>query len=235
MEHRMVRLAAIVCVVLLALCLAGGMPGTAAPAGPATTIRLRVMTFNIFYGGDELNLSTGNWCLRPDGCPETLEKVIEAIRVMGADIVGLEEGEHNTRAIAEALGWHWSERMQTVSRFPLIDPPGGDGLYVFAAPSPGRVVALANVHLPSDPYGPYLVRDGAPPGEIMALETSVRLPAIQDQLRVLPGLAAAGIPVFLTGDFNSPSHLDWTAAVAAVREKISYPFDWPVSRALADA
>ena len=43
------------------------------------------------------------------------------------------------------------------------------------------------------------------------------------------------MPVFLTGDFNSPSHLDWTPAVAAVRDDVPYPFDWPVSRALADA
>jgi hypothetical protein len=96
-------------------------------------------------------------------------------------------------------------------------------------------VGLANVHLPADPYGPYLVRDGASPDEVRALEESLRLPAIRDQLRLLPGLAAAGIPVFLTGDFNTPSHLDWTEEVAAVREAVRYPFDWPVGVALADA
>ena len=52
----------------------------------------------------------------------------------------------------------------------------------------------------------------------------------------LPPLAAAGIPVVLTGDFNSPSHLDWTAAVSAVRPvEAPYPIDWPVAHALADA
>ena len=53
--------------------------------------------------------------------------------------------------------------------------------------------------------------------------------------RRAPRLADAGMPVFLTGDFNSPSHLDWTPAVDAVREEVRYPVVWPVSAALADA
>jgi hypothetical protein len=33
------------------------------PAEPEP-VTLRVMTFNIFYGGDELDLATGDWCAR---------------------------------------------------------------------------------------------------------------------------------------------------------------------------
>lgn len=200
-----------------------------------TAATLRVMTLNIFYGGDELNLATNKFCASPRGCPETLAHVIETIRASGADVVGLEEGEHSTQAIADALGWHASERLQIVSRYPLIDPPGGNGVYLFVELSPGRIVALANVHLPADPYGPYLVRDGGSAAAVEELEETVRLPAIDDQLDVLPPLAQAGIPVFLTGDFNSPAHLDWTPAVAAVRPEVRFPFDWPVSSALAAA
>jgi hypothetical protein len=101
--------------------------------------------------------------------------------------------------------------------------------------TPGRFVAISNVHLPSDPYGPYWVRDGEPRSTVLALERSTRLPAIQRQLSVLPGLATSGVPVFLTGDFNSPSHLDWTPAVDAVRDEVRYPVAWPVSEALAGA
>jgi hypothetical protein len=39
----------------------------------------------------------------------------------------------------------------------------------------------------------------------------------------------------VTGDFNSPSHLDWTPAAAAVRPEVPFAFDLPVSRAYADA
>ena len=193
------------------------------------------MTFNIFYGGDELDLATGDWCTKTRGCKRTLAKVIQAIRDSGADVVGLEEGEHSTRTIARALGWFASERMQVVSRYRLIDPPGGNGTYIFVELAPGRVVAMENAHLPSDPYGPYLVRDGGSPQQLTALELSTRMPAIEDEIAAVPGLASRRIPVFLTGDFNSPSHLDWTPAVAAVRPEVVFPFQWPVSKALADA
>jgi exonuclease III len=214
--------------------LAATAPATGVAGDRASSMRLRVMTLNIFYGGDELDLSAGGFCEKASGCPRTLAKMIDAIRASRADVVGLEEGEHSTRKVADALGWFASERMQIVSRYRLIDPPEGRGRYVFVELAPGRVVAVGNVHLPSDPYGPYLVRDGGSAEELRELEVSVRLPAIQEQLTVLPRLAAKGIPVFLTGDFNSPSHLDWTPEVAAVREEVRFPFDWPVSRALAD-
>jgi hypothetical protein len=193
------------------------------------------MTQNIFYGGDELDLSTGKFCHRPAGCPETLAQVEKVIRESGADIVGIEEGEHNAGVIAAALGWHASDRTQVISRFPIVDPPGADGLYVWVEVLPGSFVAIGNVHLPSDPYGPYAIRDGATLDEVLDLETSVRLPAIQASIAALQPLAAAGMPTFLTGDFNSPSYLDWTAAVSAVRPEVPYPVDWPVSEALANA
>lgn len=224
-------LAALVMIGLLAL--TGGAP-VAGGSSTDTTV-VRVLNLNIFYGGDELNLHTGKWCLKGAGCAETLEQVIHVIDESGADIVGIEEGEHNAGVIAKALGWYASDRTQVISRFPIVDPPGADGIYVWVEVLPGRFVAIGNVHLPSDPYGPYEIQDGASLAEVLDLETSVRLPSIQEQLAALPPLAAAGFPTFLTGDFNSPSHLDWTAAVSAVRPEVPYPVDWPVSRALADA
>ena len=55
------------------------------------------------------------------------------------DVVALEEAEGNTRKVQEALGWpHVSERSQLVSKLPLIDPPGADGMYEFVEIRPGR-------------------------------------------------------------------------------------------------
>ncbi len=205
-----------------------------APAGD-DEIRFAVMSQNIFYGGDDLDPVTHTFCPVADGCPENLLRIEEVIRRAGADVVGLQEAERNADVIAKALGWYASARAHVISRYPIVDPPDGEGVYVFVEPSPGRVVAVANVHLPSDPYGPFAARDGATRAQVLALERSTRLPAVQTQLRVLPALAARGIPVFLTGDFNSPSYLDWTAAVAEVRADVPYPVVWPVSKALADA
>ena len=211
-------------------------PSSAAePAAASSSITLKVMSQNIFYGGDDLDPYTETFCPVADGCPENLLRIEDVIRASGADVVGLQEAERNTDVIAKALGWYGSARDHVISRYPIVDPPDGDGVYVFVEPSPGRVVAVANVHMPSDPYGPFAVRDGATKAQLLELERTVRLPAIQTQLTVLPALAARGIPVFLTGDFNSPSALDWTAAVAAVRPDVHYPVKWPVSQALLDA
>ncbi|WP_433381180.1 endonuclease/exonuclease/phosphatase family protein [Actinoplanes sp. CA-142083] len=205
-----------------------------APHHDATT-QIRVLSLNIFYGGDELDLATGDFCATPDGCPATLRQVERVIRASGADIVGLQEPERNTERIAADLGWHGSNHAHVMSRFPIVDPPGADGRYVFVEVTPGKVVAVANTHLPSDPYGPYLVRDGGTKDEVLELERSVRLPAVRDLARTLPALAAKGIPVVLTGDFNSPSPLDWTPAVAKVRPDVPYPVRWPAGAALLDA
>ena len=205
------------------------------PATAATPVTVKVMTLNIFYGGDEWNPETGHWCRSPAGCPETLEQVASTIRAADPDVVGLQEGTANECRLADMLGWFCEPRLQLISRFPLIDPPGASGVYALAEVASGRFVAVSNVHLPSDPYGPYWVRDGEPRSAVLALERSTRLPAIQRQLDVLPDLAASGVPVFLTGDFNSPSHLDWTPAVDAARDQVRYPVVWPVSAALAGA
>jgi hypothetical protein len=204
-------------------------------ADPEPTLRLRVMSFNIFYGGDELNLQTRQFCKDAAGCPETLNQVVAAIRASGAEVVGLNEATMNTQLIADRLGWHASPRTQIISRYPIVDPPGANGLYVFVEPLPGRVVAVSDVHLPADPYGPYELRDGATRAEVLELENDLRVPDLQDELQALPPLGARGIPVFLTGDFNSPSHLDWTQAVADARDDVPFPVQWPVSKALANA
>ena len=206
-------------------------PVAAAPE-PMT---LRVMSFNIFYGGDELDLSTGDWCAEPTGCQEAFAQVIEAIRASDADVVGLQETTMNARPIAEELGWNYSERTHVISRFPIVDPSGADGHYVFVEPEPGRVVAMANTHLPSSPYGPYRIRDGASLEKVIALEERLRVPALTEQLGPLEELAGRDIPVFLTGDFNTPSHLDWTPEADDAREDMPFPVEWPVSKALADA
>jgi endonuclease/exonuclease/phosphatase family metal-dependent hydrolase len=192
----------------------------AASDRPQEPVELRVMTFNIWLGGEMVDFGG----------------VVEAVRVAEADIVGLQEATGNAPRLAEALGWqHVSTRMQIISRFPLIDPPGGDGHYLYVQVRPGQVVALANVHLTSDPYGPYAVRDGATLDEVLQIEADTRMPGIQPVLDAVAPLIEAGTPVLLTGDFNTPSHRDWTAQVAEARPEIAYPVEWPVTLAVEAA
>ena len=203
--------------VLVCLCV-GFLAG--ARAADDTALQLRVMNFNVEYGGTVVDFN----------------KVIEAIQIANPDIVGLEEPAGNTQEIARRLGWpHFNRRTDVISRFPIIDPPGGDGRYVFVEVRPGEVVAVANVHLSSDPYGPYLTQRGQPLAKVLELEQALRLPEIAPYLQVLPPLARSGIPVFLLGDFNSPSHLDWTPQTVGLRSHMPYPVIWPVSSAISAA
>jgi len=188
-------------------------PNTATPA------TLRVMTFNIEWGGANIDFA----------------KVVEAIQLSKADIVGIQEAEGNLQRLAKELGWHYNLRNYAVSRFPLIEAPGADGRYVLVEVEPGKVVALANVHLPSDPYGPDRVRDGEALADVIALERRVRLPKIEPLLGELVALAKGGMPVFLTGDFNAPAHTDWTETMVGARPFMRYAVEWPVSKAVATA
>lgn len=192
------------------LACAPGPPRPAAPAAPSG-IALRVMTFNVEYGGTGVDFA----------------KVIEALELAAPDIVGLEEPEGNTGEIAAALGFHADPRSDVISRFPILDPPGGDGRFVFVEVRPGQVVAMANVHLPSDPYGPYWVAEGRAPQEVLSLERRLRLPELEPVLAALRGLPP--MPAFLVGDFNSPSHRDSSGGSA------STGIEWPVSLAVERA
>jgi hypothetical protein len=66
------------------------------------------------------------------------------------------------------------------------------------------VVALANTHLTSDPYGPELLRDGASVEEALVNEAEVRLPEAEALIAGLAPVVASGAPMIVTGDFNAP-------------------------------
>ena len=141
------------------------------------------MTQNIFYGGDDYQLSTGDFCPVADGCPRALHRLAHIIAASGADVVGVQEAERNTRRLAGLLGWHASPQAHVISRFPILDPPHSHGLFTYVEPVPGRVIAVANTHLPSTPYGPYRVRAGWSHQRVMQLERSLRLPALAPVLK----------------------------------------------------
>ena len=192
-------------------------------AAPDPAVALRVMTLNIFYGGDEIDLHTGSWCHRTAGCPETLAQVVDGDPGVGrrhrrARGGRAQRGRHRRRA-------GLARERADAGDLALPDRrPAGRGRPLRLGRGRARAGSSrsATSTCPSDPYGPYAIRDGASLADVLDARASVRLPAIQDQLRVLPPLAAGGMPTFLTGDFNSPSHLDWTAAVAAVRPEVPY-------------
>jgi exonuclease III len=215
-------LALLVLPAVLVLVACGDSDGSAttSPAASASPMTLEVMEFNVEYGGDTVRF----------------DKVLEVVEQVRPDILCLEEAETNTGRVARETGYaYWSDAMQVVSRYPLLEPSDARGQYLFVEVRPGRCVAVSNVHLPSEPYGPNLIRAGKRVEKVVANEEKARLPYIQGQLDVLPPLAGQGIPVFLVGDFNAPSHRDYTSQMVGTRDYVKYVVEWPVSTAVEAA
>jgi hypothetical protein len=203
--------------VVLAATLATPGPSGAQPTGPVV---VRVMTFNIWYGATPT---------------QGLEQVVEAIRLAEADVVGMQEPYARLRRIAAELGFHASPRMHVISRYPILEPEGSDGDWAYLLLGPGEVAAIANTHLPCCPYTPYrIVHKGFTREQALEQEENTRVRRIERQLASLEPLIAAGVPTFFTGDFNAPSHRDWTRAAVEARG-LPYPIRWPVSLAMEAA
>jgi len=211
-------------------CIGGGSAGALA-AGHRSGVVLRVMTFNM-AGGE------WGWQHGPGSRQTAADEraVVAAIRAAHADVVGLQEPFGRTRLIARLLGpsWHAYPRLHTVSRYPVLEPGGANGVYGFLQVAPGRVVAVFNTHLPSLPYGPYGVRDGKGLARVLHDEEVGRIPWMRPILAAARPLIAAGVPTILTGDFNSPSWRDWTPRVVRARG-LPYSVRWPVSLAIERA
>ncbi len=198
---------------------------TVTPPGGAPVEDLSVMTYNLWVGG-------------------TPAKNLAAIIKSGVDIIGLQEttGERATQH-AEALGWHAVQSggsVAVLSKYPIVEQfsaSAGVGARIRISTQPFQEVILWSCHLTAFPYGPYDgCFDSASEATILANETtSGRLPQVQAILTAMQDQIAESerTPVFLVGDFNTPSHLDWTAATAS--SHCDYTIDWPVTKAVEAA
>lgn len=215
--------------------------GSAALAADPTT-ELTVMSFNIWGGGanEEKDVS----------------ETAAVIRAAGADIIGIQEtkpepdvcdaddcvptGPSVARQLAEALGFHYYDQAKTnpalwanaiLSRYPIGKPTDNDlGAEIDVN---GRKVYAFNIHLTDFPYQPYqlLGIDYGPAPFLKTAEEAVAAAAkargaALDLLMKDMKQAEGAEAVFLFGDFNEPSHRDWTeAAVKAGHQPmvVKYP------------
>ncbi|MFI0545034.1 HAD-IA family hydrolase [Streptomyces sp. WSLK1-3] len=168
--------------------------------------RLRVMTWNLWYGGTKVH--------------DHRAKQLKVIAETDVDVVGLQE-TYGTAAeeLARALGWHHHSagpNLGVISRFPITAAPGDPDVGFYGAAGARitvgeREVEIWTAHLDSARYGPY-------EEEPLAHE-EVRLGQLRDTLRRIGDAA----PVVLVGDFNCPSHLDRPGV------------EWPVTKAAEEA
>ncbi|MEU5281367.1 HAD-IA family hydrolase [Streptomyces asoensis] len=177
-----------------------------------TPHRLRVMTWNLWYGGTKVH----------DHRAKQLKILTEA----DVDVVGLQETCGTAAGeLAEALGWHHhraGENLGIISRHPITAALGDPDVGFYGAggvriDAHGTAVDIWTAHLDCAPYGPYEAAfDGLAPDVLIAHEAG-RLARLRDALHRIG--QDTDVPVVLVGDFNCPSHLD--------RPEVA----WPVTRA----
>ena len=210
--------------VLLLLLLTGSTAPASAQETPAPDRdrpdTLTVMTYNVLYATHDTS-------------------TIRAIEAADPDLVGLQEiSEPRLRYIARELGYYFhhhgaheaSGKNDTgiLSRYPIAQATRYGATIYLTVDDP---IHIANVHLAPYPYEPYQLRDDEiTPGEAVAQARYTRYPEIQPVLEALQGPVEKGVPVVLTGDFNEPSHLDWTAEAAEAGLHMGMEVEWPISR-----
>ena len=203
---------------------------------------VKVMSYNIFRGGT----------MRGQPLSQTAKVIQEA----KADVVGVQETRSpsgvNTEKLAQLLGWnHYVNPRNRVilTRYEIVEEMR-DGIKV-RLPS-GQEAYIFNLHLPSNPYQPYQLLSIQPKwhkhkdtsfikteAEAIAGAREARgkeISALLSQIRSLPDKET---PVFVVGDFNEPSHLDWTEKAAESGRhpiKVEYPNSLDMAKAgFADA
>ena len=195
-------------------------------SGKPLVTEFKVLSMNLWFGGTKVD--------------DYNRKQISAIAKSGADIVGLQESTYgHATLIADALGWHsWQGKDSSIiSRYPISEKYGEitdtSGAVRIALDGDDNQVVIHNCHPSAYPYGPYLpCFDGKDANAMMDTEQgSGRAGQIQDIINAMSDALdnADKVPVLLTGDFNAPSHLDWTDATKDSHCGIGQ-FDWPTSK-----
>ena len=191
-----------------------------------------VMTNNLWHQGTKVN--------------GYKEKQVRFFKDSGADIIALQESsEERTSELATSLNWNsWhSDDHGILSRYPIRKRYGEHehGVAISVALDDQTDVKVWDVHLAYDPYGPYEFCFNKKSKEEVIKEVeggagSGRGPEIIQTLDMMKGDLgdADNVPVLLMGDFNAPSHLDWTDETAHLHCDVG-AVEWPTSKAPIDA
>jgi len=203
---------------------------------------LRVMSYNIHRGGVVM-------------LKQPLSQTAKAIQLAKADIVGIQETRSprgdTLEDLAKLLGWNHDMGSCIVTRYEIVKHfKGGKdykgGIKVKIASNMHAYVF--NLHLPSHPYQPYQLLGIRPKwhkhtnnitfikteAETIEWAQKARGKEVAKLLKQIKDLPDKDAPVFVVGDFNEPSHLDWTEAAAKAGRhpiKVAYPTSTEMTKA----
>ncbi len=192
---------------------------------------LRVLSWNIWHGG------------REDGDDVGPQRVADVIQDSEADVVALQETYGSGELISESLKFQFHPRgtnVSILSRFPVVEDISVFEEFkcvgaILELPDKKRV-AFYSIWLP---YNAEIwesgTRDVTHPHSMLdaCAASAADLEKIWAAIDArLSGPQYENVPVFIAGDFNSMSHLDY-ADVA--KDQHGVTLDWPTSHVLIDA
>jgi exonuclease III len=207
------------------------------------------MSFNVWGGGANEQ--------------KPVDETVAVIKAVNPDIIGIQEtrlesdpctadvcpaaGDSVAPKLAAALGYHYYDQTKQndalwanaiLSRYPIGKAtPNDTGVEIMVD---GRKVQVFNIHLDDSPYQPYQLLD-IEYGDAPFLKTADEAVKAAEATRgsalklLFDDMAAAGEAdaAFVFGDFNEPSHRDWTeSAVKAGLQPLVVPF--PTVKAIED-
>ena len=215
-------------------------PSSDAPVAAPAADTLRVLVWNVLHGSNDVVNGP--------------EKALAVIRASGADLVLMQEsydinGERPLLGawLAEQLGWNqWqadSPHLCILSRFEITERFTHEPWHAVGArlvDDQGRDFVAWSIWLDYRDYITWKLREvpDITDGDLLESEfvRSSRLPEAQRiiaRLKTLDQLDLS-IPLLVGGDWNTPSHLDWTTDTSRVYKR-RRSLDLPVSVAMAEA
>ena len=202
------------------------------------------------------NIHRGGVVMRKQPLSQTA-KVIQSAK---ADIVGIQETRSprgdKLEELAKLLGWNHDMGSCIVTRYEIIEYFKGGKDYkggIKVKIASNKHAYVFNLHLPSHPYQPYQLLGIRPKwhkhkfdiefikteAEAIKWAKKARGREVTKLLRQIRFISDKQAPVFVVGDFNEPSHLDWTARAAKAGRhpiKVEYPHSLAMTQAgFADA
>lgn len=195
---------------------------------PSSAAPLRVLSFNI-------------WTDAKQGGVDATAAVIRAAE---ADLVGVQEVKEIGDQLAQQTGLTFVAQTKggILTRYPVLSRSAA-GLGIEVEIAAGQSLWFYNVHLHHEPYQPYQLAGIAygknnpfvhTAAAAIGEATRARGPEMAQLLLDLEPAILSGNPIVITGDFNEPSHLDWTQSVVDAG-RIPLPVAWPTSRLMIDA
>ncbi|MEQ6120319.1 LamG-like jellyroll fold domain-containing protein [Reichenbachiella sp. MALMAid0571] len=193
--------------------------------------KLNLMAWNIWHGGRRHGREIGP------------QQVIDFIKDTDTDIVMMQETYGSGALIADALGYYFylaSTNISVISKYPILKTRTVYDAFrcgvTTIALSKGQTINLASLWIH---YLPAWRSDSNKPDataeKLILGEGETRHKEINEIVAILdPYIKDANtVPFIIGGDFNSPTHKDWTEETSQWHNGLVV--EWPVSKVMMEA